>query len=167
MIISTEGWEKDEDGWSVAPAGLSWIKEGYRVVIGNKVSIGEDVTINNRVILDNGVIIGDRVKIGKRVIMNNCVKIGCGANIGDDAVIRDNVAISNYAKFVKSFGFADGYEKHLYNVNAVAYIQAGCRWFTLSDAIKHWGNHSDDRNETLYLMVSAITSATELGLKLG
>jgi hypothetical protein len=37
----------------------------------------------------------------------------------------------------------------------VAYIGAGCHWFTLHDALLHWAN-KPDRELTMCLMQSAI-----------
>ena len=47
----------------------------------------------------------------------------------------------------------------------MAYIGAGCRWFTLGAAIKHWGNHTDDRAMTMCLMQSAVAIAGMRGWK--
>jgi hypothetical protein len=47
----------------------------------------------------------------------------------------------------------------------VAYISAGCRWFTLSEAIAHWSNHAKDRRHTVCLLESAKAIATMRGWK--
>ena len=44
------------------------------------------------------------------------------------------------------------------NVDGVAYIGAGCRWFTLQDAIKHWEKR-EDRVLTRIIIESAIAIA--------
>ena len=94
-------WERDGD-WRIAPAGLAWIAEGHRIIVGD------------------------------------------GARIG------------NYASEVIDLGYADGFRKCVANVNGVAYIGAGCRWFTLAEAIKHWEAHDKNRDLTLCLMRAAI-----------
>ena len=70
--------------------------------------------------------------------------------------------IGDFASEVIDLGSADGYRKCIANVNGVAYIGAGCRWFTLSEAVKHWESHDENRDLTLCLMQSAIHIA---GLK--
>lgn len=81
--------------WKIAPAGLSWIKEGARASIG---------------------------------------------------------ALSNEAI---DLGWADGYRKCISQIDGVAWIGAGCRWFTLEDALKHWST-KPDRELTMCLMQSAV-----------
>ena len=128
MILIEEvsrNWER-EGKWRIAPAGLAWIAEGHRIIIGNDASIG------------------NRASIG------NYASIGDGARIGNDA------------SEVIDLGFADGFRKCIANVKGVAYIGAGCRWFTLDEAIKHWESHDENRDLTLCLMQSAIHIA---GLK--
>ena len=106
-------WERDGD-WRIAPAGLAWIAEGHRIVVGNDARIGDGTRIGNY------------------------------ARIGDDASEAIDI------------GFADGFRKCIANVKGVAYIGAGCRWFTLAGAIKHWESHDENRDLTLCLMRSAI-----------
>ena len=48
------------------------------------------------------------------------------------------------------------------NVDGVAYIGAGCRWFTLQDAIKHWEKR-EDRVLTRIIIESAIAIAKHKG----
>ena len=126
-------WPKDDRGWSIAPAGLSWIAEGARVRIGDNSSIG------------NGSILGD------------------GSSIGDGSRIGNGSSIGNDASWARDIGFADGYRKCIANVHGVAYIGAGCRWFTLAAALRHWDN-KQDRIETMCLMQSAIFLAGYHGL---
>ena len=64
---------------------------------------------------------------------------------------------------VACLGHADGYGKSLCNKDGVAYIGAGCRWFTLAEALRHWDN-KPDRVETMCLMQSAIFLAGYHGL---
>ena len=95
--------------WKIAPAGLSWIKEGARAIIGARSSIGE----------------------------------------------KSSEAID--------LGWADGYRKCIAQVDGVAYIGAGCRWFTLANALNHWENHSQDRTTTMCLLMAAISIAEVKG----
>jgi len=59
-------------------------------------------------------------------------------------------------------GWADGYRKCIAQVDGVAYIGAGCRWFTLAQALKHWDN-KPDRVLTMCLMHAAIAIAQSKG----
>ena len=76
--------------------------------------------------------------------------------IGDDARIGNYARIGDGASEAIDLGFADGFRKCIANVKGVAYIGAGCRWFTLDEAIKHWESHDKNRDLTLCLMQSAI-----------
>ena len=116
MILIEEvsrNWERDGK-WRIAPAGVAWIAEGHRIIVGNDARIG------------------------------NYARIGDGARIGNDASEAIDI------------GFADGFRKCIANVKGVAYVGAGCRWFTLDEAIKHWESHDENRDLTLCLMQSAI-----------
>ena len=118
--------------WKIAPAGLSWISEGAWVSIGEGVSIGD------------GGRIGDEVRIRKGV------RIGDGGRIGDKS--KDAVDL----------GWADGYRKCIAQIDGVAYIGAGCHWFTLADALTHWSNKAD-RELTMCLMKAAVHIASLRG----
>ena len=122
--------------WKIAPAGLAWIEEGNGVRLGDNVRLGDGVTLGNGVRLGNGVTLGDDVRLGDK---------------STDAV---------------DLGWADGYRKCIAQVDGVAYIGAGCRWFTLADAIKHWADR-EDRPLTRCLMQSAISVAGLRGWKHG
>jgi len=81
------------------------------------------------------------------------VRIGARASIGEGA------SIGEWASDAIDLGFADGYRKCIAQVDGVAYIGAGCRWFTLAEAIQHWGSHQDDRTHTMCLLESAVAIA--------
>ena len=82
---------------------------------------------------------------------------GARSSIGEGSSIGAN------ASWALDLGFADGYRKSIANVKGVAYIGAGCRWFTLAEALRHWDN-KPDRIETMCLMQSAIYLAGHHGL---
>ena len=132
LIEEVSRYWKRDGEWRIAPACFTWIAEGHRFIVGNGASIGDDARIGNY------------------------ASIGNGASIGDDARIGD------CASEAIDLGFADGFRKCIANVKGVAYIGAGCRWFTLAEAIKHWESHDENRDLTLCLMQSAIHIA---GLK--
>ena len=146
MILIEEvsrNWEREGE-WRIAPAGLAWIAVGHRIIIGNDASIGNDA------------------RIGNYASIGNCASIGDGARIGNYAHIGDGARIGDGASEAIDLGFADGFRKCIANVKGVAYIGAGCRWFTLDEAIKHWESHDKNRDLTLCLLQSAIHIA---GLK--
>jgi hypothetical protein len=59
----------------------------------------------------------------------------------------------------------DYYSKCLVDINGVAWVGAGCRWFTLGDAIKHWTDHREDRSQTVALLQGDIAMAKLKNLK--
>ena len=90
---------------------------------------------------------------------------GCNFSAkGNYVSLGDDVSLGDGCKNAVDIGFADGYRKCLAEVNGVAYIGAGCRWFTLADALKHWGE-KEDRKLTMCLMQSAIAIADLNGWK--
>ena len=99
----------------------------------------------NRVTLGNGVTLGDYVHLGNDVRLGNGVTLGPNAT---DAI---------------DLGHVDGYRKCLAQVKGIAYVGAGCRWFTLAEAIKHWSTHGRDRRLTVCLLQSAIAIAALKG----
>ncbi|MDT8328447.1 MAG: hypothetical protein RQ750_13870 [Roseovarius sp.] len=142
-IVAT--WDKDESGWQIAPVGLEWIDAGARVSIGPRAFIGE----------------GARIR--PRAFIGECVSIGPRARIGQDVSIGEGAVIGEGARNPVDIGWADGYRKCIAEVKGVAYIGAGCRWFTLTAALDHWGNHEEDRTMTLALMESAKAIANANG----
>lgn len=124
-------WPTDENGWRIAPAGLSWVTGGARLKVGDGASIGV------------------YAKIGAYV------RIGYDASIGDGAGIGDGASIGDDATDPTDLGATDGYRKCLAYVDGVPWIGAGCRWFTLADALEHWANHKEDRRATCAQMAYA------------
>jgi NDP-sugar pyrophosphorylase family protein len=106
------------------------------------VKLGNYVTLGDGVRLGNGVRLGDGVRLGNGVRLGDYVTLGNGARVlaGSDAI---------------DLGWADGYRKCIAQVNGVAHIGAGCRWFTLADALKHW-EPMEDRVMTMCLIQSAV-----------
>ena len=140
----------------------AWAKIGDRVTIGDGAKIGDCATIGDRVKIGNRVKIGAWATIGDRSKIGDSVTIGDRSKIGDCATIGDSVTLGDDSSDVVDLGFADGYRKCIAQVKGIAYIGAGCRWFTLDEALKHWGNHEQNRDLTMCLMQSAVAIA---GLK--
>jgi acyl-[acyl carrier protein]--UDP-N-acetylglucosamine O-acyltransferase len=190
-------WEKDAYGWQIAPAGLDWIAEGVRVriapqaYIGEEATIGEWVHIGEGARIGEGATIGECVHIGEEATIGEWVHIGEGARIGEGATIGEEATIGEWGRIGErahidewvhigegvrigpnsrnpvDLGWADGYRKCLAEVDGVAYIGAGRRWFTLDEALKHWGNHAKDRTMTLALLESGKAIANLKGWKWG
>ncbi len=184
-------WKRDGD-WRIAPAGLAWIAEGHHIIVGDYASIGDGSSIGNYTHLGyyasigiythigdvtsigDGTSIGNYTRIGDGTSIGAGTSIGNGTHIGDDVNIGDHTqigdlthiggaaSIGNDASEVIDLGYADGFRKCIANVKGVAYIGAGCHWFTLAEAIRHWESHDKNRDLTLCLMQSAIHIA---GLK--
>ena len=128
----TKDWERD-GVWKIAPAGLAWIKDGAHIAIGERATIGEWARI------------GERATIGE------------WARIGEWAAIGEGAAIGPKSSDAVDLGWADGYRKCVAQVGGVAYIGAGCRWFTLDSAIAHWAAApAGTRDLTRCLLQSAI-----------
>ena len=146
---------------------------GDRARIGEGASIGEGARIGAWAHICEGAHIGDRAhigawarigeearigawaRIGDRASIGAWAHIGAWASIGDRAIIGEGAHIGEGAEESIDLGWADGYRKCIAQVKGVAYIGAGCRWFTLADALKHWGS-KPNRELTMCLMQSAV-----------
>jgi hypothetical protein len=137
----------DGYGWRQLPSG-NYVKLGNDVILGNNVRLGNYVRLGNHVQLGNDVQLGNYVKLGNHVQLGNDVKLGNYVKLGDN--VTDAIDL----------GYCEGYRKVLACVNGVAYIGAGCRWFTLKDAVEYWANR-DDRPMTK-LLVKYAQSLAEL-----
>ena len=132
-------WERDGE-WRIAPDGVDWIAEGSRIFV------------------ESGARIEARARIGSDAHIESGAHIGSGAHIESWAHIGSGARIGPHSTDVIDLGFTDGYRKCIAQVKGVAYIGAGCRWFTLAEALKHWGA-KDDRILTMCLMQSAVAIA--------
>jgi len=193
-IVKT--WAKNPFGYSIAPAKLSWIKEGSLILAGEdsilddawSTSVGNRCRIGHRCHIDRDVILEDKSDIQNGVIIGEGTRIGSGTEIGADSQIGQNSSVGRdcileracslppgtfigmratlgeRARDPIDLGFVDGYRKCIAQVDGIAYIGAGCRWFTLDMAIKHWSN-KPDRIQTLALMMAAKEIARIKGWK--
>jgi hypothetical protein len=105
----------------------------------------------------------DWIECGARVFIDEGAIIGAGASIGERASIGEGAIIGEGASNPVDIGWADGCRKCIAEVDGVAYIGAGCHWFTLDEAVAHWGNHNEDRTMTMALMESAKAIANAKG----
>ena len=178
-VIDTSSWAKC-DGWRIAPDGLDWIDPGSRIIcadgvriadgasIGSYARIGNDARIGSYASIGNGASIGSYARIVADAIIGSYASIGNDAIIGSYASIGNGASIGSYASVgprssdAVDIGWADGYRKCIAQVDGVAYIGAGCRWFTLAEALKHWDN-KPDRVLTMCLMRTAIAIAQSKG----
>ena len=79
--------------------------------------------------------------------------------VGSGCSLGSGCKLGNYCSDSIDLGFADGYRKCIAQVKGVAYIGAGCRWFTLAEALKHWSARGESRALTMCLMQSAVAIA--------
>ena len=156
-------WPKDKYGWSISP-GVQWLGEGKigaRIIIdGAGSSMGEESNIGEESRLGAGSNIGAWSNIGAGSNIGEESSIGAGSSLGEES------SLGAGSTAAIDIGFADGYRKCIAEVKGVAHIGAGCRWFTLRDALKHWGGHSEDRRMTMALLESAKAIAALKGWKL-
>lgn len=143
--------------WRIAPTDFSFCNMGTALRVGhgstigigarlkNRVCIGDHVRIDNHVRIDHGAVIAADAHLMNDVIIEDDVYIGEFSFIGahtciyENSHIGDGARIGSNARNVTDIGFADGFRKCIAEVDGVAYIGAGCRWFTLSKALQHWG----------------------------
>ena len=91
---------------------------------------------------------------GYRRVLGNAVSLGDGVSLGDDVSLGDGATVGDRGAEPIDLGYCDGYRKTICNVAGIAYIGAGCRWFTLADARRHWAERSD-RELTRSLLLAA------------
>jgi carbonic anhydrase/acetyltransferase-like protein (isoleucine patch superfamily) len=135
-----------ENGWHVSPAGdrvklgdnvtlRKGVKLGNWVTLGDNVTLGKGVTLGHRVTLGNRVTLGEWVKLGDRVRLGIGVKLGDGVKLGYWVELGDRVVLpSTPPQALRS----DGYTFCLYSHNHTLRITAGCRDFTIEEAREHW-----------------------------
>ena len=150
----SRSWQRDGE-WRIAPAGVAWIAKGARVFVG----CGAE--------MHDGAIIGEGASIGEWARIGEGASIGEGDSIGEWARIGEGASIGADVEWAIDLGWADGYRKCLASVSGVAYIGAGCRWFTLAEAIRHWSSMGESRALTMCLMEAAVAIAGYRGLDTG
>lgn len=153
------GWERNGP-WYVSP-GVDWCPKGNRVIVGDRCWLGNWCSLGDRCSLGDWCTLGNGCTLGDWCMMGNGCTLGDRCSLGNECMMGDEAGWSI------DLGFADGYRKTLSDVDGVAYIGAGCRWFTLDDALAHWGNHKENRDLTMCLLQSAIYIAGLRGLKFG
>ena len=127
----------DEDGWRVLPNGYK-VKIGDSVSIGNGANIGDGAEIGNYASIGKSAEIGSYASIGKSADLGSYVSIGGGANIGDGAEIGNDAEIGNYASIGNGAEIGDNLEilsgfaslsltdKWVVNPYSVGQIRCGC-----------------------------------------
>ena len=170
----SEGWERD-GYWRIAPRDCPYMDEGGRVLIGvgSRTEVGKGVWIGERARIypgariDSGTRVGEWARIGPDTWIGEGAQIGShssigpgteideGAYIGAKSRIGDSAHIYHNAVFVHDLGFTDGWRKCLVTVDGVYYIDAGCRHFTMAEALAHWGDHEENRRITMIQLAYA------------
>lgn len=140
------------------------VKIGRSCMIGSDVYIGTGVHVSSYAAIGRFSSIGPNCEInssiGQNTTMNRNTK--CSVPIGPSASVRRGIVVAD-------LGEVDGYRKVLVNCGGVAYISAGCRWFSLNKAIEHWTKSckvGKNRYATLQLMEVAKTIAIHKQLRL-
>lgn len=171
--------------YSPAPADFPFCTKGTRLQIHDNVRIGEGVrlgdwttleagvrvefftqlgeyvSLDRNVVVGRGATLGDDVFVGKGARIGEGAVIGTGAAIGRGAIVTSSAELGNgavvpeYGQHTVDLGLADGYRKCISEVAGVAIITAGCRTFTLDEALDHWGHHHLNRDLTMCLLEAA------------
>jgi UDP-3-O-[3-hydroxymyristoyl] glucosamine N-acyltransferase len=108
------------DGFGMAPTPQGWLKipQIGRVVVGNRVDIGANTTIDRGALddtviaddakLDNQIQVGHNVKIGARTAIAGCVGIAGSVRIGNDCRIGGAAMISGHIEIGDGVTIAGG-----------------------------------------------------------
>ena len=104
---TTKDWEQ-EGVWKIAPAGLTWIKEGARVRIGEGVSIGAGVRIDEGASIGAGVSIGEGARIGEGASIDAGARIGEWVSIDEWARIGARASIDARARIEEGASIGEG-----------------------------------------------------------
>jgi len=121
----------------------------------NLASIGERASIGEGASIGEWASIGEGASIGKGASIGEWARIGERASIGEGARIGERASIGERAREAIDLGSYEGYRKAIAQIDGVAYIGAGCHWFTLEDAKKHWAGRAADRPITQAMLVMA------------
>ena len=108
---------------------------------------------------------GDNFHVEHEFTAGADCSVGDNFSAGSDFHTGDWFKAGDNARAIAALGYVDGFTKSLCAVGDVAYIGAGCRWFTLSEAFEHWSDHDQDRRMTLCLLEAARKMAALHGLK--
>ena len=144
-------WEKKIDAygeWRVSP-GVDWCPIGFLVKFGLKVGVSISASV------------GDRASVGA------WARVGAGASVGEGVSVGEGASVGDKSTLIADLGSYEGYRKCLCALDGVAYIGAGCRWFTLKEAKKHWSAKKKDRRITRSMLTTASLIAKINKLKEG
>lgn len=153
--------------WSIAPAYISWCREGNRVKISEGVQFDYGVHIGNRVVIGtmatlySNVTVGDGVHIGYNAIIGNYVKLGNNTSIGRRIILADGIHIGsdtqlgivlklqNTVIFAMDLGVQSGYRHTLIQLdNDTFWFVGGCHIFRYKEAKRYWKG-KENRKDTL------------------
>ena len=151
-------------GWKIAPAGLAWIAEGSRIQLGVNCLLDTWCRLGDECVLGNWCRLGDSCRLGDECRLGDGCRLGDSCRLGDECCFGDGCVLGKGAADPIDLGFTDGYRKVIAQVQGVAYIGAGCRWFTLEEAQEHW-QHRGDRALTRCALEAAKAIATAKGWK--
>lgn len=137
---------------------------GANSYIEENTTIGEFCTIGSRCNIGSSVVTGRHVNIGYDSSVGKYSRVGDGSCLPPRTSIGSDLKIREGASEVIDLGHTDGCRKCICNVKGVAYISAGCRWFTVDAAIAHWAG-DEERKLTMAIMDAAVAICKVKGWK--
>ena len=121
------------------------VKLGNDVTLGNYVTLGDDVTLGDRVTLGNYVTLGDGVKLGDRVTLGNYVKLGNDVTLGNYVTLGNHVTLGNDVTLGDRVKLGDRVTSEGLNLRFLsAYVAAApahifIKWLTKERKSPSWG----------------------------
>lgn len=156
-----------EDGATLSgdAALLSKARVGYDAQVYGKAIIADEAEVSGSAIIRGRARVRTFANVSHSVLLEGHAKVTGDAILYgtlelDGGVIRSGAHREGGAVV---FGRCDGYSRLVCQIKGVAWVGAGCRWFTLSKAIIHWENHTEDRTEALALLEGAKAIARAKG----
>ena len=83
------------DEWSIAPAGLSWIKAGSRTQVGRGCRMGEHVVLGNDIFIGDFCELHDHCYIGDRVWLFGDNFIGDHSTVEAECYIEERCSLGD------------------------------------------------------------------------
>ena len=143
--------------------GKSWIYDDARVY--GKALVHGNGSARNESQVFGSAEISEEAYVGGRARAFGDAWIRGDAKVLGDAQVPGGVVRSGAHYTLDSvvlFGKCDGYTRIVCQVDGVAYIGAGCRWFTIADAREHWGGHADGSRDTAMALLEGAANIARL-----
>lgn len=127
--------------------------------------IGSRSTVSELCWIGENCHIGPDCHIGSGCHIGACSYIGPHSRLGDDCHLGGDCRIGAGAQNPIDLGYCDGYRRALAEVDGVAFIGSGCRWWPLDRIAAHWRAHGEDRSLSLCLLPALYAIAEKRGLR--